>query len=87
MTDGFQEQGQCFFIGLGCSIPTIVVVVVVLVVVVVGQTVGSISSKTQAYDCVRLSLLSVYRLLLWDWGLRTDRVYMTLSQPGTADLF
>ena len=24
-TGGFQEQGQCFFIGLSCSIPTIVV--------------------------------------------------------------
>ena len=23
-TGGFQEQGQCFFIGLSCSIPTIV---------------------------------------------------------------
>ena len=33
------------------------------------------------------SLLSVYRLVLWDWGLRTDRVYITLSQPCTADLF
>ena len=27
------------------------------------------------------SLLSVYRLVLWGWGLRTDRVYITLSQP------
>ena len=34
-----------------------------------------------------LSLLSVYRLVLWGWGLRTDRVYTTLSQPCTADLF
>ena len=25
------------------------------------------------------SLLSVYRLVLWGWGLRTDRVYITLS--------
>ena len=33
------------------------------------------------------SLLSVYRLVLWGWGLRTDRVYITLSQPCTADLF
>ena len=32
-------------------------------------------------------LLSVYRLVLWGWGLRTDRVYITLSQPCTADLF
>ena len=34
-----------------------------------------------------LSLLSVDRLVLWGWGLRTDRVYITLSQPCTADLF
>ena len=34
-----------------------------------------------------LSLLSVYRLLLWGWGLRTERVYITLSQPCTVDLF
>ena len=31
--------------------------------------------------------LSVYRLVLWGWGLRTDRVYTTLYQPCTADLF
>ena len=34
-----------------------------------------------------LSLLSVYRLVLWGWGLRTDKVYITLSQPRTTDLF
>ena len=34
-----------------------------------------------------LLFLSVYRLVLWGWGLRTDRVYITLSQPCTADLF
>ena len=33
------------------------------------------------------SLLSVYRLVLWGWGLHTGRVYITLSQPCTADLF
>ena len=26
-----------------------------------------------------LSLISVYRLVLWSWGLWTDRVYITLS--------
>ena len=26
-----------------------------------------------------LSLPSVYRLVLWGWGLQTDRVYITLS--------
>ena len=31
------------------------------------------------------SFLSVYRLILWGWGLRTDRVYITLSQPCTSD--
>ena len=34
-----------------------------------------------------LSLLSVYRLVLWEWGLRTDMAYITLSLPCTADLF
>ena len=34
-----------------------------------------------------LSLLSVYRLVLWGWGLRTDRVYISLSQRCTDDLF
>ena len=63
LTGWFQEQGQCFFIGLSCSIPTIV------------------------FYSFSLSLLSVYRLVLWSWGLRTDRVYITLSQPCTADLF
>ena len=32
------------------------------------------------------SFLSVYRLVLWGWGLRTDRVHITLSQPCNADL-
>ena len=34
-----------------------------------------------------LSLFPVYRLVLRGWGLRTDLVYITLSQPCTADLF
>ena len=34
-----------------------------------------------------ITLLYVYRLVLWGWGLRTDMVYITLSQPCTADLF
>ena len=34
-----------------------------------------------------LSLLSAYRLVLWGWGLQADRVYITLSQPCTADFF
>ena len=59
----FQEQGQCFVIGQGCSISTIV------------------------FYYFSLSLPSVYRLVLWGWGLRTDRVYITLSQPCAADPF
>ena len=59
---GFKSMGQCFFIGLSCSIPTIV------------------------FYSLSLSLLSVYKLVLWDWGLRTDRVYITLPSL-TADLF
>ena len=62
-TLGFQEQRQCIFIGLNCSIPTIV------------------------FYSFSLSLLSVYWLVLCCWGLRTDRVYISLSQPCTADLF
>ena len=58
-----QEQGQCVFIGLSCSIPTIV------------------------FYSFFLSLLPVYRLVLWGWGFLTDRVYITLTQPCTADLF
>ena len=34
-----------------------------------------------------LSLLSVYRLVLWGWGFWTNRVYITLSQPCTGYLF
>ena len=34
-----------------------------------------------------LSLLSFYGLVLWGWGLRTDRVLITLSQPCTANIF
>ena len=34
-----------------------------------------------------LSLLSFYRLVLWGWGSRTDRVLIALSQPCTAYLF
>ena len=44
----------CFFIGLSCSIPTIV------------------------FYSFSLSLLSDNRLVLWGWGLWTDRVYITL---------
>ena len=62
-TGGLQEQGQCIFIALSCSIPTII------------------------FYSFSLSLLSVYMLVLYGWGLRTDRVYITLSQPCTADLF
>ena len=33
------------------------------------------------------SLLPVYRLVLWGWGLWTDTVYITLSRPCTAGIF
>ena len=45
------------------------------------------SIPTIVFNSLSLSLLSAYRLVLWGWGLRTDRVYITLSQPCTADLF
>ena len=47
----------------------------------------SCSIPTIVFYCFSISLLSVYRLVLWGWGLRTDKVYITLSQPCTADLF
>ena len=57
------RTGPMLFIGLCCSIPTIV------------------------FFSFSLSLLSIYGLVLCGWGLRTDRVYITLSQPCTADIF
>ena len=54
-TGGFQEQGQCFFIDLSCSIPTIL------------------------FYSFSLSLLSVYRLVLWGRGLRTDLAHIMVS--------
>ena len=47
----------------------------------------SCSIPTLVFYYVSLSLLSIYRLVLWAWGLRTDRVYITLSQPCPADFF
>ena len=47
---------------------------------------SSCSIPTIVFCSFSISLLSVYRLVLWGWGLRTDRVYITLSQPCTADL-
>ena len=34
-----------------------------------------------------LSLLFLYRFVVWGWGLRTDRVSISLSLPCTANLF
>ena len=48
-------EGQRFFIGLSCSIGTIV------------------------FYSFSLSLLSVCRLVLWGWGLRTDMVYIYIT--------
>ena len=47
----------------------------------------SCSVPTIVFYYFFLSLLSGYRMVLWGWGLLTDRVYLTLSQPFTADLF
>ena len=33
------------------------------------------------------SVLSFYELVLWGWGLRTDRLLIALSQPCTVNLF
>ena len=48
---GFKSRANAFFIGLSCSIPTIV------------------------FYYFPLSLFPVYRLVLWGWGLRTEKVY------------
>ena len=42
---------------------------------------------TIVFYCFFFSLFSVHRFVLWGWGLRTDRVYITLSRPCAADLF
>ena len=34
-----------------------------------------------------LSLPSFFRLVLWFWGLRTDRVLIALSQPCITNIF
>ena len=34
-----------------------------------------------------ISLLLFYRLMLWGWGLRTDRVLIALYQSSIANLF
>ena len=34
-----------------------------------------------------LSLLFLYRLVVWGWGIRTDRVSISLSRPCIANLF
>ena len=34
-----------------------------------------------------LSLLFLYRLVVWGWGLRTDRYSISLSRPCIANLF
>ena len=45
------------------------------------------SISTILFYSFSLSILPVYRLVLWGWGLRTDRMYITLSQPCTANLY
>ena len=47
----------------------------------------SCSIPTIVFYCFSLSLLSVYRFVLCGWGLRSDRVNITLSRPCTVDLF
>ena len=52
---------------------------------------ASCSIPTIVFYYFPLSLLSVYRLVLWGWGLRTDgvynNVYITLSQLALAISF
>ena len=39
------------------------------------------------FQLFSLSLLFLYRLIVWGWGLRTDRVAISLSRPCIANLF
>ena len=41
--------------------------------------IGLSCSTLIVFYCFSLSLLSVYRLVVWGWGLWTQRVYITLS--------
>ena len=52
------RAGPMFFIGLSCSIPTIV------------------------FYYFSLCVFSVYRLVLWGWGLRADRLVVYHSLPA-----
>ena len=47
----------------------------------------SSSIPTIVFYYFSLSLLPILRFGLWGWGPRTDRVYITLPRPCTADLF
>ena len=47
----------------------------------------SCSIPTIVFYSFSLSLLSVYRLVLWGWGLQTESFYITLSRPCAAELF
>ena len=44
-------------------------------------------SLTFCFLLFSLSLLSFYGLLLWSWGLRTDRLLIALSQPCITNHF
>ena len=59
------------------------VVVVVVVVVVVGQTVGSISSKTLAYDCLYTLELCTASLI----GIQLTRTFGGFSAQCLSKLF
>ena len=52
-----------------------------------GLFVGTVASSLFVTYCFSLSLLSLYGLVSWGWGLLTDRLLTTLSQPCTANLF
>ena len=60
-TSGFQEQGQCLFIGLTACLLLV--------------------------SCCFPFSSSFYGLVLWGWGLWTDRVLIALSQQCIANIF
>ena len=49
--------------------------------------IGLAARSLFVYCCFSLSHLSFYVLVLWSWGLQTDRVLIALSQPALPTFF
>ena len=51
------------------------------------SSLSEVISMVQAVPNICVSMKIFLKHILWGRGLQTDRVYITLSQPCTADLF